>query len=147
MNLRYLLFAFALLTFAACNDDDVSQHETDIALIEEYLIDNGLTAESTDSGLHYIITKEGTGDHPTVQDEITIGYKGYLLDGSVFDQNDNFTWPLSQLILGWQEGIPKLKAGGEGVLLIPSRLGYGSQALAGIPANSVLLFDVSLTSF
>ncbi len=142
-----MLFA---CSFAACSDDEGDQHATDLRLIEDYLADNALTAESTNSGLHYIITREGTGDHPTLQDEVTVGYRGYLLDGTVFDQTtggQTITWPLSGFIPGWQEGIPKLKAGGEGTFFIPSRLGYGAQPQPGIPANSVLIFDVQLVSF
>ena len=55
------------------------------------------------------------------------------------------TFPLSNVIQGWQEGIPLFSEGGSGVLLIPSALGYGGQAVGSIPANSVLIFEVSLS--
>ena len=54
------------------------------------------------------------------------------------------TFPLSGVIQGWQEGIPLFKEGGSGILLIPSALGYGSQSVGSIPANSVLIFDINL---
>ncbi len=151
MKYAYILFLLCFCSFIACNDDDSdSQHAMDVDLIKTYLSDNNLTAQSTDSGLHYIIEKEGSGPHPTLADRVTVKYRGYLLDGTEFDAtvgNQTFSGPLSGLIQGWQEGIPKFKAGGEGVLLIPSRLGYGSFPRDKIPANSVLIFDITLVSF
>ena len=151
--MRFPLWTAILLAFffIACNsDDDGDQHATDIQQIEQYLLDNQLTAQSTDSGLHYIITKDGLGDHPNLQSEVKMRYRGYLLDGTVFDQvtgTDFIEFPLSGFIPGWQEGVQKFKKGGEGTLLIPSRLGYGNRAQGSIPANSVLLFDIELIDF
>jgi len=51
---------------------------------------------------------------------------------------------LSNVIQGWQEGIPLFNEGGSGILLIPSALGYGSQTVNSIPSNSVLIFEVTL---
>ena len=51
---------------------------------------------------------------------------------------------LSQVIKGWQEGIPLIKKGGKATLLIPSSLGYGSHSAGSIPANSVTIFEVEL---
>ena len=151
--LSLLLAAFGL-TFFACKDKSLSPEEQlqeDIAQIQQYLKDKGLTAQSTASGLHYIITQEGTGGHPTLQNKVTVKYKGYLLDGSVFDQTSGSataSFPLSNLIPGWQEGIPLLKAGGKGTFLIPPALGYGPAGAGGdIPPNSPLVFEIEVVSF
>lgn len=48
------------------------------------------------------------------------------------------------VIKGWTEGITYFKEGGEGILLIPSKLGYGSKDRSGIPGGSVLIFDIKL---
>ena len=48
------------------------------------------------------------------------------------------------MILGWQEGITYFKEGGEGVLLIPSSLAYGSNGTGPIPGGAVLVFDEPL---
>ena len=150
--MKYLqIFFFSLiLLVGSCKDEVAEQLEEDIQLIENYLEDNNLAAEKTSSGLHFIITKEGTGAHPTINDSVKIKYKGYTLDGSVFNETQGASsgpWPLTQLIEGWQEGIPKLKKGGTGVLLIPSKLGYGSQGQGSIAPNTVLIFDVELIDF
>ncbi|MCC6724846.1 MAG: FKBP-type peptidyl-prolyl cis-trans isomerase [Saprospiraceae bacterium] len=135
-----------------CIPDPISQEEQlakDIKKIEDYLKDNNLTAESTASGLHYIIEEPGTGGHPTLDDDVTVNYKGYLLDGSVFDQTSGtpITFGLSGVILGWQEGIPLFQKGGKGTLLIPSGLAYGANPPSGIPSRAVLAFDVELVNF
>ena len=110
------------------------------------IIDNNLTAIATGTGLHYVVDTPGTGAQPNSQSTVTVAYKGYLTNGSVFDESAStgISFSLTGVIQGWQEGIPFFKEGGTGVLLIPSALGYGSQATSGIPANSVLIFDVGL---
>ena len=83
---------------------------------------------------------------PTSSSYVTVVYKGYLTDGNVFDQSKStgLGISLTNVIKGWQEGIPYFKVGGKGKLLIPSALGYGAQTQGNIPANSVLIFDITL---
>ena len=57
------------------------------------------------------------------------------------------TFPLLNVIAGWQEGIPLFSKGGEGKLFIPASLGYGYNASNGIPGGSVLIFDIELIDF
>lgn len=139
-----LLLVFTGLTMLSCKE------ESDMEKIEDYLAKNNLVAQSTASGLYYIITQEGTGDHPTLQSTVKVRYKGYRLNGDVFDQTSGTstaTFPLTQLILGWQEGIPLLKKGGKGTFFCPSDLAYGSQQVGDIPPNSVLIFEIELVDF
>lgn len=153
--MRYftLLAALFALAFFSCKDDTLSpeeQFQEDIRIIRQYLTDNNLTADSTASGLHYIITQEGFGDHPNLQDSVTVKYKGYLTDGTVFDQTDDgktAKFALSGLITGWQEGIPLLKKTGKGTFFLPSALGYGPIGIGSIPPNSVLIFEIELVDF
>lgn len=149
MNKLFLISTLLILGFLSCNKDELSEEEqlkVDIEIIEKYLTENNLEAEKTSSGLHYIINDQGNGDFPVSTDDVTVRYKGYFTDGKVFDESsqEGIRFNLQQVIKGWTEGIPKFKEGGEGVLLIPSKLGYGSQKRQGIPANSVLIFDVKL---
>lgn len=125
-----------------------TQAEKDDAKIQKYLDENNLNAQKTSSGLYYSITKEGTGINPSWNSYISIYYKGYLLDGTVFDASEDapFKTYLYSTIEGWQQGIPKFKVGGEGQLFIPSRLAYGSSSVGDIPPNSVLIFDIELIS-
>lgn len=150
--LSLLLAVFGLALFA-CKDKSLSPEEQlqeDIAQLDQYLKDKGLTAQSTASGMRYIITKEGVGPHPTSQNKVTVRYKGYFLDGSVFDETkgtETISFQLNGLIPGWQEGIPLMKAEGKGTFLLPSALAYGPDGTFGIPPNTPLIFDIELVSF
>jgi len=55
-----------------------------------------------------------------------------------------FTAPLSNLIAGWQQGIPGMKIGGRRLFIIPPALAYGAQGAGNIPANETLVFVVDL---
>ncbi len=123
---------------------DYSQLDEDIIL--QYISDNNLNAEPTGSGLYYVISSTGNGEFPNINSFVTVAYKGTLTNGTIFDQSSSsgVTFPLSNVIQGWQEGIPLFSEGGSGILLIPSALGYGSQSVGNIPENSVLIFEVTL---
>jgi FKBP-type peptidyl-prolyl cis-trans isomerase FkpA len=151
--MRVLSFAIALFVLmgaGACKKDRIDQGEIDRQLIKDYLAANNLNAEERPSGLFYIITREGEGEHPDDNSTVTVRYRGYLLNGTVFDQtsdDETISLPLNNLIDGWRIGIPLMKKGGEATLLLPSALGYGPIALGIIPANSVLVFDIDLVDF
>ena len=148
--MRYLIiFSLFFIFLSSCNKDDQAQIDDEI--IRQYLEEHNIQATKHDSGLYYIITKEGSGDdHPNINSTVEVKYKGYLTDGSVFDQtngSNTITFPLKNLIKGWQIGIPLLKKGGEGTFFLPSELGYGNQNSGTIPANSVLIFEIVLVDF
>lgn len=143
-----LLLAFAFIVFTSCNSDDpvdyVTKNDQDI---QAYIATNNLNAQKSSSGLYYVIDTPGTGTQPTATSNVTVAYKGYFLNGTVFDQNTTgYTTNLQQVIKGWTEGITYFKEGGSGILLVPAHLGYGNQKRGSIPAGSVLIFDVSLKS-
>ncbi len=134
--------------------------------IEAYLAKNNLKAKKTQSGLYYVIEKEGTGDSTTQGSTMYVNYAGYLLDGTMFDTS----WPdlakaknkfiegrpygpldvnvgIGQVIPGWDEGLMLLKKGSKAKFIIPSPLGYGElgEPRAEIPSNAILVFDVEVT--
>ena len=143
--LKALLFFIAVISVASCKKDD--QRDIDQQLIEDYILENNLDADSTSSGLYYVIEEPGSSAHPTINDQVTVNYIGFLLNHNVFDEGFNVTFGLDQVIAGWQEGIPLFGKGGKGLLIIPSHLGYGDRTFAGIPANSVLVFEIHLLDF
>lgn len=107
--------------------------------------------EATESGLRYKISKNGEGASPSKGNNVSVHYKGSLLNGQVFDDSFSRNQPISfklgvgQVIPGWDEGISLLKEGDEARLIIPPQLGYGSAGAGGvIPPNAWLIFDVSL---
>jgi FKBP-type peptidyl-prolyl cis-trans isomerase FkpA len=144
-----LSLSFAVL-FVSCNKglSPEEQLEEDLRIIKEYIAANNLEAQETESGLHYVIEKAGTGNYPDATDNVRVRYKGYRTDQTVFDQSDEEgnAFNLQGVIEGWTEGIPLFKEGGEGVLLIPSALAYGENGSGSgsIEPNTVLIFDVEL---
>jgi FKBP-type peptidyl-prolyl cis-trans isomerase FkpA len=141
------LLLVAILVAVGCKKfDPQEQADLDEAIITQYIADHFLVAQSSGSGLYWVIDSVGNGATVTESSTVTVVYKGYFADedGDTFDESPatGATFPLSSVIAGWQEGIPKFKEGGAGMLLIPSALGYGNQEVGAIPANSVLLFDV-----
>jgi FKBP-type peptidyl-prolyl cis-trans isomerase FkpA len=144
---KSLLFIVLVSSIEGCSKkENVNQTEVDEKIITDYIIANKIDAKPTGTGLYYLIETQGTGIQPDLASSVTVKYKGYLVDGTVFDQTTNTgaTFGLSNVIKGWQEGIPLFKRGGKGKLFIPSALGYGAKAVNKIPANSVLIFDVEL---
>jgi len=130
----------------ACKKDDYA--ETDEQLILDYIADKNLNAQSTEEGVYYVIESEGTGERPNSSSEVEVHYEGFLLNGTKFDSSidrgETLIISLSNVISGWQIGIPLFKEGGRGTLLIPSRYAYGSNGQGQIPANAVLVFDIDL---
>ena len=105
----------------------------------------------TESGLQYVVEKEGEGKQPTATSEVTVHYTGKLLDGTVFDSSINrgepATFPLNRVIPGWTEGLQLMKEGGKYTFFIPSDLAYGPNGIPNvIPPHSTLIFDVELIS-
>jgi len=149
-SLRKLIIAVLAISFMliSCGEKQVvTQAQRDKLAIEEYLSANNLEALSNASGLYYIINTAGGNEKPAADASITVSYVGKLINGKIFDQSTNFTGDLNAMISGWKEGIQLIGQGGKIKLIIPSALGYGSQATGKIPANSVLIFDVTLQSF
>ncbi len=149
MRIFALLLLTSTLFLGACSKE--SQRETDDNLIQEYLQDNNITAQSTNSGLYYVIDEPGEGDEfPNTSSSVKVHYTGSLLNGTIFESSvggDPLTISLRSVIPGWTEGIPKFKPGGKGTLYIPSHLGYGERESSSIPKNSVLIFDIELINF
>ena len=120
---------------------------------EKYLADNKAKegVKTTESGLQYKVTKEGTGAQVAKGDLATVEYEGRLTDGTVFDSTKNHNnQPMDApvvdgaFIQGWVEGLQLMKEGGEYTLYIPAKLAYGERGQGGIPANSVLVFDIKV---
>jgi FKBP-type peptidyl-prolyl cis-trans isomerase FkpA len=150
--MKYSLLALIFIILISCESDKKSENIDYVAKndqeITAYITENNLEAQKSNSGLYYVITEAGTGAQPTPTSNVTVAYKGYYLNGNVFDQSDaeGISFGLDQVIKGWTEGIPYFKEGGNGILLVPAHLGYGNNDYSGIPGGSVLIFDVSLIS-
>jgi FKBP-type peptidyl-prolyl cis-trans isomerase len=105
---------------------------------------------TTASGLQYEILRDSVGGKkPKATDEVTVNYKGTLIDGkqfdSSYDRKEPATFGLNKVIPGWTEGVQLMNTGSKYRFFIPYQLGYGERgAGANIPPFSTLIFDVEL---
>ena len=143
----------AAITIAGCSKKDdcpavnVTAPSNEVATLKAYLDANNISATADARGFFYTIKTAGSADKPTACQTVTVAYTGQLTNGQSFDSSPGATFPLSNLITGWQEGIPLIGTGGSIVLYLPPSLAYGSRATGGIPANSNLIFNIELKGF
>lgn len=134
--------------------------------IESFVKENKLEPKKTESGLQYVIEKEGTGEKATIGDTVVVNYVGKLTHGKVFDTSIKeeaekaklpinpmrtfepikFALGVDPVIPAWVEGLQLLNKGSKATLIIPSNLGYGSNGApqGGIPPYAPLIFNVEL---
>ena len=112
-----------------------------------FLAENGKKegVKTTESGLQYLIVKEGTGKSPKATDQVKVDYAGTNIAGEEFDSNRGIVFPLNRVIKGWTEGVQLMKEGAEYRFFIPSDLAYGDRGAGRkIGPGETLLFDVKL---
>lgn len=151
--MKTILLNALLITLISCSTDSARSEATDFRSendqeIQNYIAENNLNAEMSNTGLYYVINEPGTGAQPNISSTVTVAYKGYFTNGNVFDQSNaqGISFGLQQVISGWTEGITYFKEGGSGILLIPSHLAYGNAGRGSIPGGAVLVFDINLVS-
>ena len=103
---------------------------------------------TTASGLQYEELRGGVGAHPKPNDHVTVHYAGWLTDGTLFDSSywrgEAWTFPVQAVVKGFAEGLQLMQPGATHRLTIPPELGYGASGVGDIPANSTLVFVVTL---
>jgi FKBP-type peptidyl-prolyl cis-trans isomerase len=108
--------------------------------------------KSTASGLQYTVIDGGkaAAASPRPTDQVTVRYRGKLLDGTEFDSSYKRGLPstviVGSVIKGWQEALTLMKPGAKWQLFVPPELGYGAAPRPGIPGNSLLIFELELLS-
>jgi FKBP-type peptidyl-prolyl cis-trans isomerase len=124
------------------------------AAAKEFLERNGKEkgVKTTASGLQYKIIAAGDATAAAIKstDEVSVQYRGKLIDGTEFDSSYSrgvpATFTVQGVIKGWQEALALMKPGAKWVLYVPPELGYGESPKPGIPGGSLLIFDVELLS-
>ncbi len=121
--------------------------------IHEYCMKNKIKSKRTRSGVSYEVKKKGTGAYPKIGDEVSVQYKGFLVNGDLFEENSEkepFLFIVGQrrVIEGLDEAIVYFNKGAEGTIIIPSKLAYGPMAIeeegVNIPAHSILIFEIKM---
>ena len=105
--------------------------------------------KTTESGLQYIILKQGKGKKPKTTDRVKVHYHGTTIDGTVFDSSVDKGVPsefgVTQVIKGWTEGLQLMKVGSKYKFFIPQELAYGQNPRPGIiKPYMALIFEVEL---
>lgn len=135
-----LIFEFKL------SDVKDYQLKKDTAAIAFYLKENAIPAKIDPSGMRYSVGSIGSGIAATIKDSVRVNFKLYSFpSGQLITQSTApATFLLSDLILGWQIGLPLIREDGNITLYIPSSLAYGPNVYTGIPAYSSLNYYVEL---
>lgn len=107
-------------------------------------------ASKSATGVYFVISRPGTGDPVKEGQTLKMKYKGYLLDGTVFDDSDmhaplEFQVGRGQLIPGFDTQALEMKVGERRTIVIPPELAYGASGVPGaIPGNAYIAFDLEL---
>ena len=152
-----LTAALSILLIQGCASDDtpvntcepVPVSEQD-EIIDQYIDQNGLSMQTTSSGIRYVIETPGTGDQIEYGSTVEVEYQGTLLNGSDFDSGTigPITMTENIFIPGFEEGLLLFNEGSEGLIIIPGALGYGCfpPQNSVISDNEVLVFAVTILS-
>jgi peptidylprolyl isomerase len=108
----------------------------------------------TNSGLRYIIQKQGTGTKPKAGAQVRVNLKGSLLSGKYFDNTDMRGGPFEfhagtgNVFQGLDESVLDMKVGEKRLVIVPPELAYGELVIGNdvIPADSFLIFEMELVS-
>jgi FKBP-type peptidyl-prolyl cis-trans isomerase FkpA len=146
-------------------EKEAKQLEIDIAAIDKYLQEKGIVTEKLESGLRYVITKNGKGENAKSGQATKVNYVGYTLEGAYFDTSIkkiaeekgiynsqrepyeplDITIDQSSVIRGWHEGLKVMNKGSKATFYIPSTLAYGpNRRSAEIGENQILVFDIEM---
>lgn len=118
------------------------------AILNQYIKDNNIHVEPLPSGLYFIETKEGKGNHPQKGEKVKIRYIAKLLNSKVIDNSMNNVTEImlgrNQIFPGMEEGIMNMKKGGQAQLIIPYYLAFGEEGSSIAPPYSALNIEVEL---
>jgi FKBP-type peptidyl-prolyl cis-trans isomerase len=120
-----------------------------VAYLQDNMKKEGI--QVTESGLQYSVVTEGDGAKPLATDQVTVHYRGTLIDGTEFDSSytrgEPATFGLNQVIPGWTEGVQLMNVGSKYQFVIPQELGYGDRGAGGaIGPFETLIFEVELVA-
>jgi FKBP-type peptidyl-prolyl cis-trans isomerase FkpA len=138
-----LFLVLGLAVLAVSCSSSSSSEDPQAAYLDKAAKEPG--AIRTPSGLVYREITPGTGASPRATDMVKVNYRGTLIDGTQFDANQGFEFPLNRVIPCWTEGLQRMKVGGKSQLVCPASIAYGEQgAPPQIGPGATLIFEVEL---
>lgn len=155
MKKTFLVALVSVIAFTAClkngnentcvpKDITVTAPGNEVIALKGYLTGNGITAAEDSRGFFYNISSPGTGNKPNNCSSVTVDYVAKLTNGTTVDSANNVTYPVAAFITGWQEALPLIASGGSMTVYLPPSLAYGSTPVGNVPANSNMIFMITL---
>lgn len=148
-NAHFIACVILCVVMSSCGKVELYDRETqlnfDIDSIQQFITANNLRATNDGTGLFSEILNPGTGvDDIAPEDDVIVDYTGKLLNGIIVEEGDSVKLKYSGLTAAWQNGLTKIKTGGQIRLLIPSTLAYTDKQVGLIPPNSSLDYVIRL---
>ena len=145
----FLLIAISFFCNSCKKDSGCTPVSPDVEdpQIVEYNIKNGLNCQRYKNTIYYNAIDTGYGISPTIDSKVTVTYTARYLNNKIFDASTvPINFKLSDVIEGWQIGLPLLKKGGRILLIIPSAYAYGCNGNTNlsVPENQILIYDIKL---
>ena len=155
LGIGIFILAIALTSCLPEVGNHVQTYEEEMQLLNAYITGletEGENVDTTALGVYYLVLEESEGDYPQTGDTITISYRGYLMDGQLFDnsaynfEDGEWTFVLgeTQTIAGWEDGMRVVNEGAKVQLMITSDLGYGENGYGSVPPNNTLIFVIEM---
>ena len=148
------ILAFSLVLLTGCGDKEVSATADNLPTVTTNMGDAPTIGAPSGTPPTTLESKDivvGTGAEVAATSTITFHYtlmtwsNGALIESS-WNSGSPATYPLTQLIVGWQQGIPGMKVGGRRLLIVPPDLGYGAQGSGPVGPNETLIFVMDIVS-
>ena len=144
------ILAISLVLLTGCGDKEVSATADNLPTVTTNTGEAPTIGAPSGTPPTTLVTKDiivGTGAEALPTSTMTVHYtlmtwsNGALVESS-WNSGSPATFPLSNVIVGWQEGIPGMKVGGRRLLVIPPDIGYGASGSGPIGPNETLIFVV-----
>ena len=144
------VLAFSLVLLTGCGDKEVSATADNLPTVTTNMGEAPTIGAPSGTPPTTLVTKDiivGTGAEAIPTSTMTVHYtlmtwsNGALIESS-WNGGSPATFPLANVIVGWQQGIPGMKVGGRRLLVIPPDIGYGAQGSGPIGPNETLIFVV-----
>lgn len=149
--LSWLVMLVPVAFFGCSNDTsdpgitEQEQHDMDVATIDEYLYNRGISAIKDPIGIRLVIESTGTGGFPpNINQQVKLKYTLGVMGGTSAVDNGTITQAMNKFIRGVQYGLSIVPKGTRFFLYVPSTLGYGKSQVSTIPPNSILIFQLEL---